>query len=64
MSIRTEVYHPGVVGHQPQMEKHSGDLKSNGDYAKIVRRRIAEIRKVKKEHEAWLHSRGKKLGVR
>ena len=64
MSIRTEVYHPGVVGHQPQMEHINGVLMPNGDYKTRVRKRVAEIQKAKKEHAAWIKSRGKKLGVR
>ena len=46
------------------MSAYQSMLSPKGDYARIVKRRIAEIQKVKKEHALWLKTEGKKLGVK
>jgi hypothetical protein len=60
MSGKAQVFH----GQGINMSIADGELKSNSDYKTRMRKRVAEIQKAKKEHAAWIKSRGKKLGVK
>jgi hypothetical protein len=65
MSVKLgEGHKPHITGRELAMSAYQSMLSPKGDYARIVKRRIAEIQKVKKEHALWLKTEGKKLGVK
>jgi len=64
MSDIEKGHKPHITGREFVMSAYQSILSPKGDYARIVKRRIAEIQRVKKEHALWLETRGKKLGVK